>query len=154
VKKAQRKAQQAENDRQREEHAAALPQEIKDLERAKADAVAARKTKPADVEALIAENEELREANAVLETELATVKADNARWEAMRVQYEQGGFDKIIFGKDEEIRVLLTRVETESRDKASWAKSSKFWKQQALELGYAGDDIVIPLDEELESIVG
>jgi hypothetical protein len=140
--KAGKAAQQAENDRRREEHAAALPQEIKDREQAKADAIAARKAKPVNVEALIAENDELREANAALEAEVTALKADNARWEAMRIQYEQGGFDKIIAGKDEEIRVLLSRVETESREKVSNLRSSDRWRKRAIDLGYTDREVI------------
>jgi hypothetical protein len=140
--KAEKAAQQAENDRRREEHAAALPDKIKQHERAKADAVAARKTKPADVEALIAENEELREANAALEADLAAAKADNAKWEAMRVQYEQGGVEKVIAGKDEEIRVLLTRVETESREKVSNLRDADRWRKRAIDLGYTDREVI------------
>jgi hypothetical protein len=143
--KAEKAAQQAENDRRREEHAAALPQAIKDREAAKADAIAARKTKPVNVEALTAEVEELRETNAALEAEVAALKADNAKWEAMRVQFEQGGFEKIIADKDEEIRVLQTRVEAESRDKASWASKAKYWKDEARKLGWKNGDFTIDL---------
>jgi hypothetical protein len=144
--KAEKAAQQAENDRVREEHAAALPDGIKQHEQAKADAIAARKAKPVNVEALIAENEELREANAALEADLATAKADNAKWEAMRVQYEQGGFEKVIAGKDEEIRVLLSGKEIESRDKAAWAKKAKYWKDEALKLGWKNGDFTIDIE--------
>lgn len=140
--KAEKAAQQAENDRIREEAAAALPQAIKDRERAKADAVSARKTKPDDVEALIVENEELREANAALETELAALKADNAKWDAMRVQFEQGGFEKVIAGKDEEIRALLTRVETESREKVNNLRAADRWRKRAIDLGYSDREVI------------
>jgi hypothetical protein len=140
--KAGKAAQQAENDRRREEHAAALPQEIKDREQAKADAIAARKAKPVNVEALIAENDELREANAALEAEVTALKADNAKWEAMRVQFEQGGFEKVIAGKDEEIRVLLSRVETESREKVSNLRSSDRWRKRAIDLGYTDREVI------------
>jgi len=141
-----RKAEQAENDRRREEHAAALPQAIKDREKTKADAIAAHKTKPVNIEALTAESEELREANAALEAEVANLKADNAKWEAMRVQFQQGGFEKVIAGKDEEIRVLLTRVEGESRDKAAWAKKAKFWKDEAIKLGWKNGDFTVDIE--------
>ncbi|MHA6686361.1 hypothetical protein [Mesorhizobium sp. A556] len=140
--KAEKTAQQAENDRQREEHAAALPDAIKQREQAKAEAIAARKVKPADADALTAENEELREANAALETELAAVKADNANWEGMRVQFELGGFEKVIAGKDEEIRVLETRLYRESADKASWMRLSKYWQEEAKKLGFSNDTVI------------
>lgn len=146
-----RKAAQVEHDKQREEHAAALPQAIKDREAAKAEAIAARKAKPVDLEALTAEIEELREANASLETELEQVKADNAKWEAMRVQFELGGFEKLIADKDEEIRVLETRLYSESEDKASWVKSAKYWQAEALKLGFSNDVVI---DIETGEVVG
>lgn len=129
--------QQAEHNRQREQHAAALPQAIKDHEAAKAEAIAARKAKPIDVEALTAELEELREANTALEAELAKMKADNAKWEAMRVQYEQGGFEKVIAGKDEEIRVLKTRVSSESQEKVRNLNSFNWAMKKLTELGFS-----------------
>lgn len=135
-------AQQAEWDRQQQEHAAALPQIVKDHEAAKAEAIAARKTKPVDVDALTAEVEELREANAALEAEVAALKADNAKWEAMRIQFEQGGFEKVIAGKDEEIRGLESRLYRESADKASWMRSAKSWQAKAIELGYSNDTMI------------
>lgn len=140
--KADKAAQQAEFDRQRDEANAKLPAFVNEREKAKADAVAARKTKPADVEALIAENEELREANAALEAEVATLKADNSRWEAMRVQFEQGGFEKVIAGKDEEIRALLTRLETESREKVSNLRAADRWRKRAIDLGYSDREVI------------
>ena len=138
-----RKAEQAEHDKQREAHAAALPQAIKDQQAAKAEAIAAKKsTPPVSVEALTAEIEELREANASLEKELAEAKADNAKWAVMRVQFELGGFEKIIADKDEEIRVLETRLYSESEDKASWMRSANSWKEKALAAGYSNDVVI------------
>ncbi|WP_417585091.1 ParB/RepB/Spo0J family partition protein [Pelagibacterium sp.] len=145
ISKAEAKAErQAEFDRQRDESREALPQTVKDAQARKDTAVAARKNKvPQErIDELEAMVDEMREANASYEAELEVVKADNAKWQDMKAQFEQGGFEKVIAGKDEEIRVLLTRVETESRDKASWMKSSKFWKAEAEKLGYGEDDII------------
>lgn len=50
----------------------------------------------------------------------------------------------VSYHKDEEIRGLLTRVETESTDKVAWMNKAKFWKKEPEKLGY-GDDDVIPL---------
>jgi hypothetical protein len=135
--KAEQATQQAENDRLRDEINAKLSDDIKDHEAAKAEAIAARKAKPVDVEALTAEIEELREANAALETELTAIKADNAKWEAMRVQFEQGGFEKVIAGKDEEIRVLKTRVSTESQEKVRNLNSFNWAMKKLSELGFS-----------------
>lgn len=126
----------------RDETRAGLSPEIHALEAAKQKAIADRKAKPANVEALTAEIEELREANAALETELAEVKADNAKWEAMRVQFEQGGFAEVIAGKDEEIRALLSRVERESQEKVKNLRAMEFWKKEALKLGYSRDAVI------------
>lgn len=137
-----RKAEQAEHDRQRDEARAALPDAIKQLDQAKADAIAARNATPADIDARDAELEELREANAALETELAEVKADSAKWDGMRVQFEQGGFEKVIAGKDEEIHALQTRLYRESEDKASWMRSAKYWQAEAKKLGFSSDVVI------------
>lgn len=147
-----RKAVQAIYDKQREEHAAGLSDAVKAQQAAKAEAIAAKKPKPpVSVEALTAEIEELKEANAALEKELAEVKADSAKWEAMRVQFELGGFEKIIADKDEEIRVLETRVYSESEDKASWARSAKYWQDEARKLGFSNDVVI---DIETGEVVG
>lgn len=139
--KAMREAQQAENDRQREEHAANLPAFVAEREQAKADAIAARKRPPtqADFDALHAENEELREANAALEADVARLSAENKLYDEMKVQFAQGGFDKVVAGKEEEIRVLQSRLYGESADKASWMKSAKFWQTEAKKLGFSRD---------------
>jgi hypothetical protein len=140
--KAEKASKQAENDRRREEFNAKLSDDVKAHEAAKADAIAARKAKPVDVEALTADMEELQETNAALEAEVATLKADNAKWEAMRVQFDQGGFEKVIAGKDEEIRVLETRLYSESADKAAWMKSAKYWQEEARKLGWKNSDTI------------
>ncbi len=144
--KAEHKAEQAESNRRREEFTAKLPDAIKRQEQAKADAIAKRKAAPIDVDALIAEVEGLREANAALESEVAELRADNAKWEAMRVQFEQGGFEKVIAGKDAVISGLETRLYGESEDKASWMKSAKYWQEEAKKLGWKNGDITIDIE--------
>ncbi|MBB5754342.1 hypothetical protein [Prosthecomicrobium pneumaticum] len=86
---------------------------------------------------LQAENEELREANAALEAEISALKAEIKRFSEMRPLFDKGGFEAVVAAKDEEIRVLKTRVERESKDKAGHAKSAKFWEKRARELGYS-----------------
>ncbi|RDE08371.1 hypothetical protein DVH29_11610 [Pelagibacterium lacus] len=148
AEKAQRQDERAEFDRQREANQENLPDHLKAYNARKVERIAARGATKADdaerIEFLLAENDELREANASLEAEVAAFKVDNAKWQEMKVQFERGGFEKVIADKDEEIRVLQTRLETESADKVSWMKSAKFWKTEAEKLGY-GDDDVIPL---------
>lgn len=136
--KAEREAQQAEHDRQREEARAALPDAIKQREQTKADAIAGRKTVPDEVGLSDADRiAELEEAIAVLEKENADLKAENKLYAEMKVQFEQGGFDKVIAGKDKVIEGLETRVYRESADKASWMKLSKFWEAEAKKLGFS-----------------
>lgn len=134
-----RAAEQAEHDRQREEHRASLPPDIQAIEAGKQER--ARKVPPAEghVEELEAENVELRQENADLKTENAALRTDGAKWDGMRVQFEIGGFEKVIADKDEVIRVLETRVERESRDKVSWMNSAKFLHKELHKLGYSGN---------------
>jgi ParB-like chromosome segregation protein Spo0J len=142
AEKKRRDDKKAEHQRQRDEARAALPQSIRD---AQAFRQTAKSTPVVDVDALQATVAELREANAALEAEVARLTADVAKFEDMRVQYEQGGFEKTIAGKDEEIRVLETRLSTESKDKVSWMNSAEFWKKEAERLGY-NDDLVIDVE--------
>jgi hypothetical protein len=146
--KADKAAQQADNDKFREKNAAALPENIKQREKAKADAIAARKVESADAPAtfhgLSAEDRiaELEDANRVLEAENETLRAENKTYREMKVQFEQGGFDKVIAGKDEEIRVLLTRVESESQEKVSNLRSADRWRKRAIDLGYTDREVI------------
>ncbi len=141
--KAEKAAKQAELDRQREENAAALPDSIKQHEARKREAIAAKQKQPAD-DGLSLEDRiaELEEANRLLEEENAALKAKVAKFSKMEAEYKAGGFEEIIAGKDEEIRVLETRLYRESEDKASWMKSSKFWKAEAIKLGYSNDVVI------------
>jgi hypothetical protein len=133
----------AEHQRQRDEAQAKLPQSIRDVQQKRREA-ATTAVQNSTIDAQLAELAELREANAVLEAENVRLRADLAEMEGMRAQYEQGGFDKIIAGKDEEIRVLQTRVAAESRDKVSYMRTADYWKEQAGKLGF-NDTIDIDL---------
>lgn len=135
--KAEREANQAELDRQRDEFNTKLPAFVAEREQIKAEAIAARKAEPVDTEALTAEIEELREANAALEADVARLTEENKLYAEMKVQFEQGGFAKVIAGKDKVIEGLETRVYRESADKASWMKLSKFWEAEAKKLGFS-----------------
>ncbi|PWJ73849.1 hypothetical protein C7441_12533 [Pseudaminobacter salicylatoxidans] len=141
--KAERQAQQAEFDRQREEHTAALPPEIQAIEAAKKSAIETRKSKPAEIGLTDADRiAELEEAVRVLEAENAKLTAENKLYGEMRVQFEQGGFENVIAGKDEEIRALQTRLYRESEDKASWMRSAKYWQDEAKKLGYSRNTVI------------
>ncbi|MBN7777749.1 hypothetical protein JYP49_14200 [Nitratireductor aquimarinus] len=141
--KAEKAEKQAELDRQREQNAAALPDSIKHHEARKQEAIAARQRQSAD-DGLSPEDRlaELEEANRLLEEENAALKETVAKFSKMEAEYKAGGFEEIIAGKDEEIRVLETRLYRESEDKASWMKSSKFWKAEAIKLGYSNDVVI------------
>ncbi|TIQ96694.1 hypothetical protein [Mesorhizobium sp.] len=144
--KADRKAEQAEFDRQRDEARAKLPDAIKQSEAAKEAAIAQKLHTVQDL--TDAERiAELEETVRILEGDIEKLKAENAKFGDMKVLFDQGGFEAVIAAKDEQIRVLNTRVSSESADKASWAKSAGYWKAHAEKLGYTSqDDIVIPLD--------
>ncbi|MER8979274.1 hypothetical protein [Mesorhizobium sp. M0870] len=148
-----RKAQQAEFDRQRIAAQDALPQAVKSQVAAVKQATAKKKKAPVAF-GLSADEQvaELQEAVRVLENEAQTLRAENAKFSDMWVQYQKGGFEAVIAGKDEEIRVLKTRVYRESEDKAGWAKVSKFWRKQAVKLGYSSD-AVIPVEPTSDEVI-
>lgn len=75
---------------------------------------------------------ELEEAVRTLEAENASLKAENALYGDMKGQWTAGGFDAVIASKDQEIRVLETRLDRESR-------STKHWKAEAMNLGWSSD---------------
>ncbi len=78
--------------------------------------------------------------------EAVRLRAENKLYGEMKVQFEQGGFDKVIAGKDEEIRVLETRLYQESSDKASWMKAAKYWQGEAKKLGWTNGDFTVDLE--------
>lgn len=142
-------AEQAEFDRQREDAQAGFSPEVQALWAAQAAAIVASSEAPAASGLTALEQiAELQQEVSALETELTVAKAEIAKFEEMRVQYEKGGFEAVIAGRDEVIKALETRVYGESRDKAGWMKSAKFWKAEAIKLGYASkDDIDIETGE-------
>ncbi|MER9079939.1 hypothetical protein [Mesorhizobium sp. M0895] len=155
----QRKFQQAEFDRQRQAAQDALPPAVKSQVAAVREAIAKKKTTPvagglSPVGGLSPEDKvaELEEAVRVLEGEAETLRTENAKFADMWVQYQQGGFEVVIAGKDEEIRVLKTRVYRESEDKAGWAKVAKFWRKQAVKLGYS-NDALIPVEPTSDQVI-
>jgi hypothetical protein len=142
--------QQAEVDSARAETAAQFSPEVQEhrarTEEYRAQAKSEKAKAPGDIEALRAELEEKSEYIASLEVENADLKRKIVKFDDMVIQYEQGGFEKVIAGKDEEIRVLETRLYAESADKASWVKLSKakdksiaFYKVEAEKRGYSDD---------------
>ena len=91
-------------------------------------------------EAVVAERDELLEENAALKADIEERDRRRALFADMAVQFEKGGFEAVIATKDEQIRVLRRQVETESADKATWAKRAEYWKKQAMALGFAPPD--------------
>ncbi len=158
AKREARAAQQAEHDRERDEVAAKLPASIQEAESYRKAAIEGRKPAPAVAPApedriaeLEAEVAELREAAAAFEADVAERDARLARLEPMRVQFEQGGVDKVIEGKDEQIRVLRIQVEKESADKVSYKRSLDWAMGELRKRGWTGGDVVI--DAKTGSII-
>ncbi|RYG18529.1 hypothetical protein EON82_22500, partial [bacterium] len=143
-KAAQRDLLHIRNIERQQQARASLPPAVKNSHQQR-QAASIAKVEAATVESLLAEVAELREANEALERENARLKASLSELDGMRVQYEQGGFSKILADKDEEIRVVESQRDLESRDKVSWKRSADFWKEQANRLGY-NDDVVIDME--------
>jgi uncharacterized membrane protein YgaE (UPF0421/DUF939 family) len=134
---AEKKERQAELDRQRDEHRAKLPDTVKQAQTAKEVAIETRKAKPEEGLSDADRIEELEEAVKGLEDENAALRAENKLYGDMKVQWEAGDYEAVIAGKDEEIRVLESRLFRESADKASCARSAEYWKEQAKKLGWS-----------------
>lgn len=143
----ERQAQQAEHERQRDEHRAALPDAIKQHQQARADAIGRRKGEPANDLVLRDRVAELEEAVRVLEAENASYRAEIEKFGPMRVQFEQGGFEKILSDKDEVIRVSEERKFSESADAAYWRGKAKYWQAEAQKLGWSGT-VTIDIDAD------
>jgi len=90
--------------------------------------------------------DDLERAIIELENENAKLKAELKKFEAMRLEYERGGFAEVIASLGEQIRVLKTRVSAESREKVKNLNAMEFWKKEAIKLGYSRD-AVLSLDE-------
>ncbi|RSC31228.1 hypothetical protein EGT36_21380 [Agrobacterium sp. FDAARGOS_525] len=132
-----------------------LPDSIKQIEATKE---AARTSRKVDADDLVARVEELEESQRVLEADYAAVLAENKSFEAMRVQFEKGGFAEVIAGKDEEISVLKTRLYSESQTAAEWRRKCNFWKDQAKKLGwrderFEGQTEALPDDDAFYAVV-
>ncbi|RUW72015.1 hypothetical protein EN858_17610 [Mesorhizobium sp. M4B.F.Ca.ET.215.01.1.1] len=149
----EKQAQQAEHDRQCDEARAGLPDAIKQHAAARDEAAAQAKTsKVAPADDLADRVAELEEAIQGLEADNAALKAENAKFGDMWVQYQKGGFDSVIAGKDEEIRSLNARLIQESEDKAGWMKRAKSWQKRATDLGWS-TDVVIPIDQQSDEVI-
>ena len=137
------------NDNQafREKAQESLPQAIKDREAHRQQAIASKKTvTPAQVfDELMTGSDriaELEEANRALEAEIGDLREENKLYAEMKVQFAQGGFDKVVADKDEVIHLLRNQVADESAHKAAWAKKAKYWQDEALKLGWSRDVLI------------
>ncbi|RVD26600.1 MULTISPECIES: hypothetical protein [unclassified Mesorhizobium] len=149
----EKQAQQAENDRQRDETRAGLPDAVKQHAAARDEAVAQVRASGSSAAADAGERVgELEEHVRIVEAENADLKAENAKFGDMWVQYQKGGFDAVIAGKDEEIRSLNARLIQESEDKAGWMKRAKSWQKRATDLGWSSD-VVIPIDQQSDEVI-
>lgn len=140
----ERKAQQAEWDRQREEARARLNPDIQRAEAAKArnGSVHAAVAKPSHVLSLEDRIAELEEANRVLEAENAELKAEIKKFSEMKAEWERGGFEEVVRGKDEVIRAQASRIESESAEKVRNLRSMEWWRQKAFDLGYSNKAVI------------
>ncbi|TGQ09008.1 MULTISPECIES: hypothetical protein [unclassified Mesorhizobium] len=71
---------------------------------------------------------ELEARRDQLVAENAGLKARAKKLGDMFEEWRRGGFQEVIRGKDEVIRVLRTRVEREIADGASWRRSAEFFR--------------------------
>jgi hypothetical protein len=117
-----RKAKKAANGAFHAEQLEQLPQEIRQM----------MNTVTAEAEHVA----ELEETVKALEADNGALEAENRKFEEMKAQWRAGGFETVIAGKDAEIRALLIRVESESREKARNYRSAEYWKAEAIKLGY------------------
>lgn len=134
--KEERAAKKVEHERKAEETKAQFSPEVQ---------AKAAKPEPLDADALLAEVEELREANAALQADVARLTAEINKFAEMKAEFDRGGFEEVIAGKDEVIATLKTRVERESQEKVSNLRSADMWRKRAEEAGWSNDiEIDIP----------
>jgi hypothetical protein len=138
--KTEKAAKQAENDAARQQAQEALPPAVKAQQEARQAAIDAAKAKKSEAPpAGITDAEriaELEEQVTVLERDYTALLADYRKFEEMEALFKKGGFEAVIASKDEIIRVAETRIYGESQEKVRWMNSAKYWKKQALALGW------------------
>jgi hypothetical protein len=132
AKKLARKASKAANEAHRTSQVEQLPPDIRILMQEKG----ASQDDSLDSHFLTERVTELEETVSALAADNEILEAENRLFEEMKAQWQVGGFEAVIAGKDEEIRALLTRVASESREKAKNLRSAEYWKAEAVKLGY------------------
>lgn len=141
-KRQEREAKKAETERQQQEYVAQFPPEVQAMRAAAEERRAQAKASPAATDA--DEVDELRAALAAAEQENAELRATIAKFDDMVAEYERGGFENIIEGLNERIRVLQRQVERESQEKVKNLRSADYWKKKAIAAG-ANDDVVVDM---------
>lgn len=101
-----------------------------------------RRTNSTTDDELADEVAELKAINEDLTAENTNLKAQLAILEPMRLEYERGGLAEVIKGLGEQVRVLKTRVETESQEKVKNLRSANYWKQKAIEHGFSRNAVI------------
>jgi hypothetical protein len=138
-----KKANDAEWKRQQDEFKAGYSPELAASIAAQEAAKAANKTKSDRAGLSDAERIDALEAEVIaLEEENAKLKAENKTYSEMKVQFEKGGFEEVIRGKDAEISALKSRVERESKEKVANLNSLEWWKKQAIKLGWTDPNFI------------
>jgi hypothetical protein len=132
ARKTSRKAKKAENAAFHEKQRQGLPETLMKLMEERVSG---------DNERIAEQAEEIR----ALQEENATLKAENLVFQEMKIQWQIGGFEAVIAGKDQEIRALVIRVASESREKARNLRSSQYWQAEAIKCGYSRN-VVIDID--------
>jgi hypothetical protein len=132
AKKSARKARKAANEAHRASQVEQLPANIRILMNERG----AIQDDPLASRFLAERVAELEETVSALAADNEILEAENRLFEDMKAQWQAGGFATVIAGKNEEIRALLVRVASESREKAKNFRSSEYWKTEAIKLGY------------------
>lgn len=86
--------------------------------------------------------DELEAVNEELVAESVKLKAQVSVLEPMRIEYERGGFAEVIKNLGDQIRVLKTRIETESQEKVKNLRSAEYWKGEAIKLGWSRNEVI------------
>jgi hypothetical protein len=121
-----RKAKKAENGAFHADQLGQLPPEV----------LAIRESAQPDTISVAEHVSELEETVRALEADNTALEAENRKFEEMKAQWRTGGFAVVIAGKNAEIRALLIRVESESREKARNYRQAEYWRAEAIKLGY------------------
>lgn len=152
--------EQSEFDRQREEVASRLPDSIKASIAAQEERAKSKSgQKSEDTEALLEQLGDKDNEITELTTKLEEANARLAALDDMVVEYERGGFEAVIAGLKEDVRVAQARTYSTNEDMVKWMKKARFeeseklrYKAAAEKLGYSDDIDVDDIDPETGEI--